>query len=202
MSLKLAPNERKKIENRRREERDSRIWRRLSALLWLGEGVTEEEVAKRLGVLPRQVRQWVKIYRAEGLKAMCELHYKGRVPRLNEAQCEELKEEIAKGEFRTSRQIAEWIDKRFGIQFSESGVKELLSASMCRTTRSPAFCGRPTRWRRRSGWTNIAAIQWGREFAATSSMPAIPSGASIWSSTAGCWSDNGFTSKLARGEHA
>ena len=52
MSLKLAPNERKKIENRRREERDSRIWRRLSALLWLGEGVTEEEVAKRLGVCP------------------------------------------------------------------------------------------------------------------------------------------------------
>src|SRR5271156_4739379 len=126
MSLKLTPNERKKIENRRREERDSRIWRRLSALLWLDEGVTEEEGAARLGVCARQVRKWLKTYRTDGLKAMCELHYQGRVPRLNEAQCEELKQEIAKGQFRTSRQIAEWIEKRFGIKFSESGVKELL----------------------------------------------------------------------------
>lgn len=126
MTFKLAHNERKKIENRRREERDSRIWRRLSTLLWLDEGVTEKEVATRLGVCSRQIRRWVNTYLAEGLEAMCELHHKGRVPRLNEAQCEELKEEIAKGEFRTSRHIVEWIEKRFGVKFSESGVKDLL----------------------------------------------------------------------------
>jgi transposase len=126
MSIQLDGNLRKKIEKRRREERDVRIWRRLTALLWLADGVTEEEVAARLGVTARQVRKWLKTFRTDGLDALCELHYRGRVPRLNDAQVDDLKQEIAKGQFRTARQIADWIEKRFQVRYSESGVKELL----------------------------------------------------------------------------
>jgi transposase len=126
MSIELDSNLRKKIEKRRREERDVRIWRRLTALLWLAEGVTEEEVAARLGVTARQGRKWLKTFRTHGLDALCELHYQGRVPRLNDARVDELKQEIAKGRFRTAQQIADWIEKRFQVRFSESGVKELL----------------------------------------------------------------------------
>src|SRR6202020_2436822 len=117
---------RKRIEKRRRQEGDVRIWRRLSAILWMAEGTTAEEVAARLGVCAKQVRKWLKTFRTYGLDALCELHYKGRTPRLNDAQCDELKQEIAKGNFRTARQIADWINNRFGIEYSESGVKELL----------------------------------------------------------------------------
>ena len=35
MASLLDTNLRKKIEKRRHEERDARIWRRLSAILWL-----------------------------------------------------------------------------------------------------------------------------------------------------------------------
>jgi transposase len=126
MSFELDANLRKKIEKRRRPERDVRIWRRLSALLWLGEGATAEEVAARLDVCARQVRKWLKTFRTHGLDALCELRYQGRVPRVNGAQLEELEQEIAKGHFRTARQIADWINQRFQVQYSESGVKELL----------------------------------------------------------------------------
>src|SRR3954447_17085807 len=126
MSLELDTIERKKIEKLRRAERDMRIWRRLSALLWSDEGETAEEVARRLGVTARQIRKWLKTYRTHGLEGLCELHYRGRVPRLDDAQVEELKGEIAKGQFRTAREIGEWIDQCFKVQYSESGVKELL----------------------------------------------------------------------------
>ena len=43
---------RKKIEKRRRKEKDVRIHNRLSALLWLGQGRTPEQVAELLGVCP------------------------------------------------------------------------------------------------------------------------------------------------------
>jgi len=122
----LDPDLRKKIEKRRRQERDVRIWRRLSALLWLGEGVTAEEVAARLGVSARQVRKWLKTFRTHGLNAICELRYQGRVPQLNDAQLHELTGEIAKGNFRTARQIADWIENHFAVRYSESGVKDLL----------------------------------------------------------------------------
>src|SRR3954463_4878090 len=126
MSLQLDTIERKKIEKLRRAERDMRIWRRLSALLWSDEGETAEEVARRLGVTARQIRKWLKAYRTHGLEGLCELHYRGRVPRLDDAQVEELKGEIAKGQFRTAREIGDWINQRFKVQYSESGVKELL----------------------------------------------------------------------------
>jgi transposase len=126
MAFELDTILRKKIEKRRREERDIRIWRRLSALLWLSEGATVEEVAARLGVCTRQVRKWLNTFRTHGLDALCELHYQGRVPRLNDTQIDELKQEIAKGLFRTAQQIADWIKQRFQVQYSVSGVKELL----------------------------------------------------------------------------
>jgi transposase len=126
MPSELDINLRKKIEKRRRAERDSRIWRRLSAILWLGEGVTEEEVAARLGVSSRQVRKWLKLYQTHGLDALCQLNYQGRSARLTDPQIDQLKEEIAKGPFRTALQIVEWIDKRFQVRYSQSGVKDLL----------------------------------------------------------------------------
>ena len=45
MLLELDTILRKKIEKRRQAERDMRIWRRLSALLWLADGETAGEVA-------------------------------------------------------------------------------------------------------------------------------------------------------------
>jgi transposase len=126
MAFALDTLLRKKIEKRRREERDVRIWRRLSALLWLSEGATVEEVAARLGVCTRQVRKWLNTFRRHGLDALCELHYQGRVPRLDDTQIDELKQEIAKGLFRTAQQIADWIKQRFQVHYSVSGVKELL----------------------------------------------------------------------------
>jgi transposase len=127
MTVKLDVNLRKKIEKRRREERDARISRRLNAILWLADGVTIEEVANRFGISARQVRKWLKTYNTHGLDGLCELHYKGRKCQLNDAQVAELKQEIAKGQFHAAVQIVDWIDKRFGVRYSESGVKELLN---------------------------------------------------------------------------
>jgi transposase len=126
MSLALDINLRKKIEKRRREEREARIWRRLSAILWLADGVSVADVAARLEVCTKQIRKWLKLFNDGGLDALCDLHYKGRTSRLNDTQIDELKQEIAKGLFHTAQQIVTWIDKRFQVHYSESGVKDLL----------------------------------------------------------------------------
>ena len=68
---------RKKIEKLRRNERDVRIHDRLSALLWLAEGYSAQEVASLLGVCPRTVKNWLDLYQGGGLDALCSLEYKG-----------------------------------------------------------------------------------------------------------------------------
>jgi transposase len=68
---------RKKIEKLRRKQKDARLHNRLSALLWLGQGRTPEEVAELLGVCPRTVRNWLQLYHRGGLQALLTLDYQG-----------------------------------------------------------------------------------------------------------------------------
>ena len=68
---------RKKIEKRRREQKDARLHQRLSALLWLNQGYSTDEVAELLDVCPRTVRNWVALFQEKGLEALCSLEYKG-----------------------------------------------------------------------------------------------------------------------------
>ena len=68
---------RKKIEKRRREAKDVRIHKRLSALLWLNKAYSVEEVAELLDVCPRTIHNWLALFRETGLDALCTLEYKG-----------------------------------------------------------------------------------------------------------------------------
>jgi transposase len=68
---------RKKFEKLRRQEKDVRRHNRLSALLWLGQGRSPDEVAELLGLCPRTVRNWLLLYQRGGLEALLTLEYQG-----------------------------------------------------------------------------------------------------------------------------
>jgi DNA-directed RNA polymerase specialized sigma24 family protein len=68
---------RKKFEKLRRKQKDARLHNRLSALLWLGQGRTPDEVADLLGVCPRTVHNWLHLYQRRGLPGLLTLEYQG-----------------------------------------------------------------------------------------------------------------------------
>jgi transposase len=125
-TISLSAKQRREIEDRRRQAGDRRIYQRLSALLWIDEGRTREEVAALLGVSSRQVGDWLRIFRNQGLDRLCTLHYRGDPGRLRPAQVERLRQEIAKGGFHNADQVRAWIQEHFGVTYSPSGVKDLL----------------------------------------------------------------------------
>ena len=124
-TITLDANRRQEIQERRRAG-DRRIFQRLSALLWIDEGRTREEVAGLLGVTSRQVGDWLRIFRNKGLDELCTLHYQGDPGRLRTAQVEQLRQEIAKGGFHNAERVRAWVEEHFGIVYSASGVKDLL----------------------------------------------------------------------------
>jgi transposase len=124
--IRLTDQQRREITERRRQADDRRIFQRLSALLWIDEGRTREEVAELLGVSSRQVGDWLRIFRNKGLDELCTLHYRGDPGRLRPAQVERLRQEIAKGAFHNADQVRDWIEEQFGVAYSASGVKDLL----------------------------------------------------------------------------
>jgi transposase len=124
--IRLTAQQRQDISERRRQADDRRIFQRLSALLWIDEGRTREEVAELLGVSSRQVGDWLRIFRNKGPDELCTLHYRGDPGRLRPAQVERLRQEIAKGAFHNADQVRAWIEEQFGVAYSASGVKDLL----------------------------------------------------------------------------
>jgi transposase len=125
-TIELSAKQRQAIQERRRQTSDRRIFQRLSALLWIDQGRTREEVADLLGVTSRQVGDWLRIFRNKGLDELCTLHYRGDPGRLRPAQLEQLRQEIAKGGFHNAEQVRAWIEEQFGVSYSTSGVKDLL----------------------------------------------------------------------------
>jgi transposase len=118
-TIRLTPQQRKDIGDRRRNAQDRRVYQRLSAVLWSDDGRTREEIAALLGVSTRQVGQWFRIFRNEGLDQLCTLHYQGDPGRLGPAQVQRLKQEIASGAFHNAEQVRTWVH-------SISGIKDLL----------------------------------------------------------------------------
>src|SRR3982750_1096272 len=92
--FRLDPKQRQQVRHRARNERDHRITRRLLALLWLDQGRTETEVAQLLGVEPRSIRNWKKLYRTGGLDALCTLQHKGDRGERTGPQQQQLRDEI------------------------------------------------------------------------------------------------------------
>src|SRR6476646_9070962 len=107
----LSSEQRKEIERRRKESLDRRIYQRLTAVLAVASGRTREEVAELLGVSLSQLGEWLRVFRNEGLDALCALHYKGDPGKLTPHQAQRLKDEVARGCFRNSDQIRHWIHK-------------------------------------------------------------------------------------------
>jgi transposase len=125
-TIRLTPQQRKDISNRRRNVQDRRVYQRLSAVLWSDDGRTREEIAELVGVSTRQVGQWFRISRNKGLDELATLHYQGDPGRLGPAQVKRIRQEIEKGVFHNADQIRTWIESTFGVTDSASGVKDLL----------------------------------------------------------------------------
>jgi transposase len=72
-SIALTPEQRKEIDRRRKGTLDRFLYERLTAVLVLAEGHTPEEVGNFLGVGLTQLDEWLRVYRNEGLDALCTL---------------------------------------------------------------------------------------------------------------------------------
>jgi transposase len=122
----LTPEQRQGIERRRKESLDRRLYQRLTAVLAVAAGKTRADVAALLGVSLSQLGEWLRVFRHEGLDALCEIHNKGDPANLTPHQIAQLKAQVSTGCFRNSDQIRHWLEATFGVQYSASGIKELL----------------------------------------------------------------------------
>src|SRR5205823_6607526 len=119
--IELTRVQRQEIERRRKASYDRCLYERLTVVLGVAAGRTREDLADVLGVSLTQVGEWLRIYRNQGLDALCTLHNKGDPGNLTAQQVDQLKNEIRSGRFRNSDQIRHWIEEVFGVRYTSSG---------------------------------------------------------------------------------
>ena len=120
--------------------------RRLRAGRLLLKGVSQAEVARRVGVARSTVCGWAKRLERGGLDALRSRGLRGRPRSLSDADLRELKRVLLKGalasgfatELWTLGRIRKVVADRFGVRLSESQISRILSEM-------GFSCQRPTR---------------------------------------------------------
>lgn len=108
--------------------------RRLKAMTLLDRGLTQKQVAQKLGVTPAAVCQWARTRREGGDAALKARPHPGPRPKLDERQVARLEKLLLQGprrhgyatELWTLPRIGELIEKRFGVTYDPSGVWHLM----------------------------------------------------------------------------
>ena len=109
-----------------RAQRDKRLAYRLNAIILLGSGWSFEQVAQALLIDAKTVNNWYETYQDGGTDELLVLNYQGQAPTLSAEQQAELAQHLDEKTYLTSNAIRDYIKKTYGVEYSASGVKDLL----------------------------------------------------------------------------
>lgn len=79
-----------------------------------------------MGVSLSQLGEWLRVFRNEGLDALCMPLCKGDPGKRGPDQVRQLKDQVATGRFRNPDQIRHRLGETFGVTYSPGGVKDML----------------------------------------------------------------------------
>lgn len=109
-----------------REEPGREIRARLHALWIVRGGASVTSAARTVGVASASVRRWLDWYDTGGVSGVRRRQYRGRIPRLSEAQQRALVERARVSPFLSTQDARRWAGAHLGVTYTHSGMRWLL----------------------------------------------------------------------------
>jgi transposase len=122
----LGKPERFFVEEARANTRDKVAYMKLSVLVLLDEGLTQEMTATLLGISLGTVNKCKQKYEDDGLDKYLDKHYVPYSGKLTDEQLAMLEDQVTNGMYSTCSQINDWIENNFGFRYSESALRSIL----------------------------------------------------------------------------
>jgi transposase len=122
----LSKKEIRELKTDHRAERDSRYADRIKSILMLNEGVPVAKIAHYLLLDEKSIRNYRDRYSDGGLEALCNDSYYGRKGILNKSELAMLENELRSKIYPTTTSIIAYVKRKFGVQYSISGITKLL----------------------------------------------------------------------------
>jgi transposase len=97
--------------------------KRLLALKMAQQGqFTRAQIGDALNKSRATIGRWLKAYLSGGIQALLKRGHGGKQPTLQPDDIDALKDGLRSGQFKTAKQIANWLEKERGIQMKKSGI--------------------------------------------------------------------------------
>ena len=119
----------KELNTLRRAHRTAKNKRdadRIKAIYSLAVGHNIAQVASILMIDEETLRNYKNCYQDGGISALLKTKHKGSECRLNEAEIEILIKELDSEIYLTTQVVIEFIEKEFGVSYTQSGMRDLL----------------------------------------------------------------------------
>ena len=109
-----------------RAERNRNAAYKINAIILLGTGWNLKDVREALFLDDETLRCYVEKYRTGGVTALLKTNYPGRRPDLDDKQLKTLSDELDNNIYLTTGAVIEYVKGVFDIEYSASGMRDLL----------------------------------------------------------------------------
>lgn len=122
----LTETERAIILKSMRKNQESRIYRRLNAIILYDDGYSITKIASLLYLDEETVRSYIESFRNDGMPDIKIFRYKGKQPNLDETQLDELKLHLSNNIHLTAESVCGYVAEKYGICYTPKGMAKLL----------------------------------------------------------------------------
>lgn len=126
MGQLFTPEELRNVLDQRSKTRDKKEFVRLSVLIMVDRDFSYQDISVAHGVHPATIGNWRSEFKTGGLKAVLSDYYKPFTGYLTEEELEQVGHYVDNTSCFTSKQVGDWIESKFGLVYTESGVTAIL----------------------------------------------------------------------------
>ena len=126
MGTFLNDRDRAELRELHRQESKRRYADRIKSVLMLDEGLSAAQIARYLLLDEKTVTGCREKYLCGGVEELCSDELFGRLPRLSLEQLDDLEKELRENIYLTTNGVIAFVEQRFGISYSASGMASLL----------------------------------------------------------------------------
>lgn len=109
-----------------RLERNKHAAYKINAVILLGSGWKLRQVKEALLLDDETLRSYVEKYHRGGIDELVKTEYPGKPSQLDDSQTRQLCDELDQKIYMTTKAVIEYVKESFGVQYSLSGMRDLL----------------------------------------------------------------------------
>jgi len=126
--LELSRTQKRRFEQllKKKSQLNPKILPRIQCVLAKAEGKIAQDIAETLKVHRNTITNWIKLFNDQGEEGLLSLNYQGRESFLTKKQQQKLEEQLEKELFTRLKDIQNWVEKKFKVQYTPEGLGKLI----------------------------------------------------------------------------